>query len=85
MNDRPISTTTVLASTLWVVGFGLAFLYAAIGLRGTGVLAMLIAAGGATLTVRGYLCRLEEELFERERNAFQLGRDDARSTVRPFR
>jgi hypothetical protein len=75
MKDRPISVTAVCATLLWIFGYALGIIYCVTGIQGTGVMAMLIAAAGATLTVRGYLVRLADTLLERERNAFLLGRD----------
>lgn len=75
MEDRPVSVTTIGAVLLWVAGYSLGIAYCVTGIRGMGVMAMLITAGGVTLTVRGYMIQLAETLLERERNAFELGRD----------
>lgn len=75
MNDRPISITTASAGLLWLLGYALGIAYCVTGTQGMGVMAMLIVAAGATLTVRGYLIHLADALIEREGNAYQLGRD----------
>lgn len=78
MEDRPISVTATCAAFLWVAGYTLGIAYCITGIQGMGVMAMLITAGGATLTVRGYLIQLADTLVERERNAFELGLDARR-------
>jgi hypothetical protein len=81
MKDRPLSTTHVASALCWVAGFALAVAYAFTEIRGLGVLGLLFAVAGATLTVRGYVVHLTELLGERqaaEQNAFELGQDAAR-------
>lgn len=81
MSDPPLSATTMSAVTLWIAAFVVAFIYAAQGTRGLGVFAILLMGGGATLTVRRYLLKLADDLLERERRAFDLGREAQR--IRP--
>lgn len=83
MIDPPVSVTTASATVLWINAFVLATIYTFQGVRGTGVFAILFAAGAATLTVRGYLITLADDLREREMNAFQIGMDAQQ--IKPLR
>ena len=78
MSDPPLSTTTICAVSLWILAFALAGVYAATGLRGLGVFAVLVMGGGATLTVRRYLLKMCDDLLTHERQAFQAGLDAQR-------
>lgn len=75
MKDLSVSATCTLSAVCWVSAIGSAVFYAIVGTRGLGLASILLAAAGATLTVRCYLLSLEEALLARERNAFELGRD----------
>lgn len=70
MSDWHLSATAVAATVLWVIGVALAMVQLLTDV-GVGQLGIIAAAGGATLNVRGYFVKLED----RERNAFNLGRD----------
>lgn len=74
MQDKSVSATTVIATAMWVVG-GLMTLVELFTRLDIGSLGIVIAAGGATLNVRRFFC----QLAERDRNAFELGRDYASS------
>lgn len=70
MQDRHISATVLSSAALWFIGLALAvsniFVEADIGALG-----MVLAAAGATITVRGFFC----QLARREQAAFDLGRE----------
>ena len=70
MNDLHVSATRVAAVLLWTIGIALAGVNVTVDID-LGALGVIAACGGAVLNVRGYFCRLED----RERNAFELGRD----------
>lgn len=75
MRDRHISALHVAAGVLWVLGATLAVIYMAVGIRGTGCIGLLLAGAGGITNVRAMLAHMEE----RERRAFELGRDHERS------
>jgi hypothetical protein len=62
---------------LWTAAFVLVTIDLVLDLHRLGPIAVLLGAGGATLTVRGYLIRLGDHLYQREQNAFELGMDAA--------
>lgn len=70
MTDRAVSINTVAAATMWVLAVALVAIDV-FSKRNTGDLGIVMSAGAATVTVRGFFCRQ----FEREQNAFTLGRD----------
>lgn len=73
VQDKNVSLTRVFALGLWALAAALVLAELALGvdLADVGLLAGLAAA---TLTVRGYFV----DLHDRERNAFEIGRDSAR-------
>lgn len=73
MQDKTVSLTSVFAWVLWVVAIALVLVDVFTEVN-SGDLGIVAAAGGATLTVRGYFLDLED----RERNAFEIGRDSTR-------
>lgn len=73
MHDRNISATVVSAFALWFIGLSLAVTNVFIE-PDIGGLAMVVAAAGATITVRGFFC----QLLRREQAAFDLGREVGR-------
>lgn len=75
MNDLTISAWTVLAGLLWLIGSTLTVLSWLTEIDG-GDLGVVLAMGGATLTVRGYISRL----CDQERHAFALGREHERAS-----
>lgn len=75
MNDLTISATTVTAAALWLIGGTMTILELFTGVDG-GELGIVLAMGGATLTVRGYFLRL----CDQERHAFGLGREHERAS-----
>lgn len=77
MRDRRVSVLHVAAGALWAIGALLALAYVALGLRGTGVLGLLVAMAGGVTNIKAMLVHLEE----RERRAFQLGRDYERARL----
>lgn len=78
MHDRNISATFLSSVALWVLGLALAILNIFID-PDVGGLAMVLAAAGATITVRGFFCQLSK----RELAAFELGREAG--SVKPIR
>ena len=77
MEDRPISVTLVAAVMFWfaaamLVGLDLWLDSARLGRAG-----LFCSVAGATVTVRRYACTAVQAVTERERNAFELGRDAA--------
>lgn len=78
MNDFRISATTAASGLLWTVGVVLTIVELVTGLD-VGELGVVTAAGGAVLTVRGFFC----QLADRERNAFELGRDYESNRIHP--
>lgn len=73
MHDKNVSLRSVIAYSLWLVGITLVVLDV-FGLTGTGDLGVVIVGVGALLQIRGYFL----EQAERDRNAFELGRDHER-------
>lgn len=73
MSDRSISFTSAVSAALWVLGVMLVMLDIALGEDAIGRLGFVVAMGGATLSVRSFICTLAY----RERNAFEMGREYA--------
>lgn len=73
MKDRPLSATHAASAACWIAGFALAVTYCFTEIRGLGVLGILLAAAGATLTVRGYVVYLAEIVQDCGETAFKLG------------
>lgn len=78
MNDLDLSATGVAATSLWLIGVALALIQLTTNIE-LGQLGIIAAAGGATLNVRGYFLRFED----RERSAFEIGRDYERHRMHP--
>lgn len=70
MSDKAISINTVVAAVMWVLAVALVSIDV-FSAENTGDLGIVMSAGAATVTVRGFFC----QQFERERNAFGIGRD----------
>lgn len=77
MKDTHVSLTAVGAAVLWALGVALVVVEL-VSAFGTGHLGVVLVAGAATLTVRGYFVDLED----RERNAFRIGQDSMRDPSR---
>lgn len=69
----------VLAAALWIIGIGLALVDLCLPAH-TGALGVVAAAGAGTLNMRAWIA----DSARREKNAFQLGRDDSRANLRPL-
>lgn len=80
MHKPHVSLNTILALTCWVAGL-LMILYRVTDDRAAGVgqLGLFLSALGMTLTVRGFIARLEVL----ERRAFRLGQDSGLAPSRP--
>lgn len=74
MFDHSCSLNTIIAWTAWILAAVGAVLYALVTQR-VGIFAVLFAAMGATLHVRGFIHALDD----RQRRAFELGRESVRS------
>lgn len=77
MTDLDVSMTSVIATILWAIGVAFAMVAFFTPLD-VGALGVISAAGGATLNVRVFFVKLED----RDRNAFELGRDYESSRMR---
>lgn len=73
MQDKNVSLTDACSWVLWVLAVALVVVQMASPLE-TAELGVIAAIGGATLTVRGYFV----DLADRERNAYEIGRDSVR-------
>lgn len=74
VNDTTFSATSTIAAILWAVGaifIGLSFFH----VSAFGQVGIYFAAAAGTCQIRGFICSLRQ----RERNAFELGRDSVRS------
>lgn len=81
LSDRSISFTAVLAGAGWIVGVALVVIDLFVAPR-LDALGLIAAGAGGVLTIRGFFCTASE----RERNAFQLGRDSVQGEgVTPLR
>lgn len=82
MQDKSVSVSLYGLATLvaWSLVGLLVATFSIVGTLTYGVLACSGSALAATLSVRGFCCRLAAELH----NAFELGRDAGRAEVRPM-
>lgn len=70
MGEREIAVRSVVAGSLWLAGIVLVAI-GALTPHEVGQCGLLCTGAAMVITVRGYFARFEE----REREAFQLGRD----------
>ena len=81
MNDRTVSFTSTLAAGLWIIGALMVGFDMVTDFERLGRVGLMVAMGGATITVRSWMCRMAH----REQNAFEVGRDVGRAAVHPLR
>lgn len=75
MQDRHVSLTGVTAAALWMLSVVLVVAGALTDVS-CGDLGIVAGLAAVTLTIRGYFV----DLADRERNAFEIGRDSVRRT-----
>lgn len=79
--DPHLSWTSLGAFVLWLAALTLVLVDVLTGID-TGDIGIVASAAAATLTVRGYMIGLVDQIQIRERNAFEIGRDSVRSIRR---